>query len=113
MSHTNDLERIENTSSNEHFQDVLARGLADPSRRAMLRRGVGLSAATMLPAIGACASSDSSAPKVLAEPLAAAQLRFTAVSKSIEDTLKLPAGYTARVLHATGDPLDKIGRAHV
>ena len=106
MSHTNDLERIENTSSNEHFQDVLARGLADPSRRAMLRRGVGLSAATMLPAIGACASSDSSAPKVLAEPLAAAQLRFTAVSKSIEDTLKLPAGYTARVLHATGDPLD-------
>ncbi len=106
MTTHSDSMPIENTSNNEHFQDVLARGLADPSRRALLRRGVGLSAVTVLPAISGCASSDTGGLKTLAEPLAAAQLKFTPVTKSVLDTVVLPTGYTARVIHATGDRLD-------
>jgi len=106
MSNTHDLDQTENTSNNEHFQDVLARGLADPSRRALLRRGVGLSAATMLPAMTACGSGEATQMKALAEPAAAAQLKFTAVSKGIADAVVVPTGYTAKVIHATGDPID-------
>ncbi|MFM8556872.1 MAG: PhoX family protein [Betaproteobacteria bacterium] len=105
MTTHSDSMPIENTSNNEHFQDVLARGLADPSRRALLRRGVGLSAATVLPAVSGCASSDEGGLKMLAEPLSAAQLKFTPVTKSVLDTVVVPTGYTARVIHATGDRL--------
>ena len=106
MSHPDHSLSVENTSNNEHFQDVLARGLANPSRRAILRGGVGLSAATMLPVMSACGSTDATQMKTLAEPIAAAQIKFNAVAKSIADSVVLPAGYTAKVLHATGDPID-------
>ena len=33
-------------------------------------------------------------------------LDFTPVAKSIADTLVLPAGYTAAVVHATGDSIN-------
>jgi secreted PhoX family phosphatase len=107
MSHPDHSLPVENTSNNEHFQDVLARGLANPSRRAILRGGVGLSAATMLPVMSACGSTDATQMKTLAEPIAAAQIKFNAVAKSIADSVVLPAGYTAKVLHATGDPIDR------
>lgn len=106
MSHPDHSLPVENTSNNEHFQDVLARGLANPSRRAILRGGVGLSAASIFPVMSACGGTDGPKMITLAEPIAAAQIKFNAVAKSIADSVVLPAGYTAKVLHATGDPID-------
>jgi secreted PhoX family phosphatase len=103
MSH-HDLDDIDcNPTANEHFREVLDRGLKSPARRSLLRGGVGLTAVSTLPLLSACGSSgDDGFPK-LAAPLAA--LSFTAVGKSIADQVQVPAGYTVRVLHATGDPL--------
>lgn len=102
MSH-HDLDDVDyNTSNNEHFQQVLDRGLSSPSRRNILRGGVGIAAAASLPMLPGCGSDDSiptlSAPST--------GLSFSAVGKSIADQVTVPAGYTVTVLHATGDRLD-------
>jgi hypothetical protein len=39
-------------------------------------------------------------------------LAFSAISKSILDQVVLPAGYTAKVLHATGDTLNAAAPAY-
>ncbi|MEY2776182.1 MAG: hypothetical protein RLY30_280, partial [Pseudomonadota bacterium] len=103
MSH-HDLDEVIdcNTSNNEHFQQVLDRGLASPSRRSILRGGVGIAAAASIPMLPGCGSDDSiptlSAPST--------GLSFSAVGKSIADQVTVPAGYTVTILHATGDRLD-------
>ena len=91
MSHPNDSFPVENTSNNEHFQDVLTRGLANPSRRAILRGGVGITAGSLLPVMSAC-GTDATQMKALAEPVAAAQIKFNAVAKSLADSVILPPG---------------------
>ena len=86
-----------NTSGNTHFQDVLSQSLRDPGRRGLLRGGLGLAGLAMLPG---CASV---APTAAAT---AQTLGFSAVEKSLQDTVILPPGYQYSVLHATGDALD-------
>lgn len=83
-----------NTSPNEHFADVLAK--ASMSRRSLIRGGVGLFAVGSLPMLAACGGGDDVVEK---------KLSFSAVGKSIADSVVLPAGYTFSVLHATGDRL--------
>ena len=83
-----------NTSPNEHFADVLAK--ASMSRRSLIRGGVGLFAVGSLPMLAACGGGDDVVEK---------KLSFSAVGKSIADSVVLPAGYTLSVLHATGDRL--------
>ena len=83
-----------NTSSNEHFAEVLAK--ANLSRRSIIRGGVGLFAVGSLPMLAACGGGDDVVEK---------KLGFNAVGKSIADNIVLPAGYTFSVLHATGDRL--------
>ena len=83
-----------NTSSNEHFAEVLAK--ANLSRRSIIRGGVGLFAVGSLPMLAACGGGDDEPQKALS---------FSAVGKSIADSVVLPAGYTFSVLHATGDRL--------
>jgi secreted PhoX family phosphatase len=95
-SHADDLNC--NTSNNEHFNEVLERSLKQPTRRGFLRGTVGLSAAAALPALSACGGSDDAAPSP--------SLSFNAVEKSVDDIVKVPAGYVVQVVHATGDPLD-------
>jgi secreted PhoX family phosphatase len=87
-----------NTSANEHFSDVLERSLQQPTRRGFLRGTVGIGAVAALPALSACGGSDDAAP--------APSLTFNAVEKSLDDIVKVPAGYVVQVVHATGDPLD-------
>ncbi|MEY4863409.1 MAG: hypothetical protein RLZ51_1504, partial [Pseudomonadota bacterium] len=86
-----------NNSSNEHFQQVLGKSLAQPTRRGFLRGTVGLTAAAALPVLPACGGSDDST---------AASLGFSATEKSVDDIVKVPAGYVVQVIHATGDALD-------
>ncbi len=93
-----------NTSGNASFESVLQTRL---SRRSILRGSLGTTAGVLLGAVGvtACGGSDD-------DPLPAAppstrldRLSFGAVGKSLADSVALPAGYTATVLYALGDPL--------
>ncbi|MEI7786477.1 MAG: PhoX family phosphatase [Betaproteobacteria bacterium] len=97
-----------NTSTNEHFQDVLKTGLASPQRRMILRGGLGLAAASSLPMMGGLSSPAYAAtapglPSLGASPIA---LGFAATGKSLADAVTVPSGYTVRVVHATGDRFD-------
>ena len=94
-----------NTSSNEHFDSVLAVRM---SRRNLLRGGLAGTAGVLLGSVGlaGCGGSDPApapppAPATPAEKL----LAFTAVPKSLADVVSVPPGYSAAVLYALGDPL--------
>jgi uncharacterized protein len=90
-----------NDSPNEHFSTVLNARL---SRRGLLRGGAVSVAGAMLGSMGlsACGSSDNNDDKpVVPEKL----LGFQAVAKSLADTVSVPAGYTASIIYALGDPL--------
>ncbi len=100
-----------NTSSNEQFSTVMNARL---SRRNMLRGGAATAATALLSTFGltACGGSDddpvTAAPPVVTTPPPASVeklLGFTAVGKSLADTVVVPAGYTASVIYALGDPL--------
>lgn len=90
---------MKKTFSSECFQSIIQRTLASPSRRNILRGGVGLSLLGLIP--GALQST-------LASPQAkppGSPLNFEAVGKSLLDGVQLPEGYRYTILHATGDPL--------
>jgi len=92
-------EENSNTSTNPSFDSILQARL---SRRGLLRGGVGTVGTAMLGglAVSACGGGN--------DAVAAPQERllgFAAVPKSLADTVSVPAGYTATVLYALGDPL--------
>lgn len=94
-----------NTSANPSFQDVLDARL---SRRGAMRLGIGTAGAAVLGSVGlpACGGGSGGGGPAAAggvgTPLA---LQFAAVPKSTADQVTVPAGYTARVVHATGDSI--------
>ena len=96
MSH-HDHDPVFNTSGNPHFQEVLAQSLQNPSRRGLLRGGLGLAGLAMLPGCASLTSGMAAAPSALG---------FAAVEKGLLDQVMLPPGYQYSVLHATGDALD-------
>lgn len=89
-------ERDYNTSSNPRFEDVLNARL---SRRGLLRGGVGTAATAVLGGLGvtACGGGDGDG--------SIDKLTFASVPKSLADVVTVPAGYTASVIYALGDPL--------
>lgn len=95
-------EEDSNTTHNPTFDAVLHARL---SRRGLLRGGVGTFGTAMLGGLGvsACGGGDDAAPAAAAP--AEKLLAFTAVPKSLADVVAVPAGYTASVLYALGDPL--------
>ncbi|UTA79474.1 PhoX family phosphatase [Halomonas sp. XH26] len=89
--------RLFNQSSNQPFADVLAQHV---SRRAVMRGGLGLAAASMLGFGGAAqALASNGAQKT---PLT---LAFEAVQGSLTDAVVVPEGYIAQVLVPWGTPL--------
>ena len=107
-------EEESNTSPNPTFDSVLQARL---SRRHVLRGSIGGAATALLGSLSltACGGSeddDGSPTPASAEKL----LGFTAVGKSLADSLVVPVGYTATVLYALGDPLTastaRIARRH-
>jgi secreted PhoX family phosphatase len=96
MAHPDD-DAIHNTSGNPHFQDIIASTLQNPSRRNLIRGGLGLAALSTVPFLAACGGGEEEGGKGLG---------FDSVGKSLLDEVLLPAGYTYQVLHATGDRLD-------
>lgn len=99
-----------NNSPNEQFSAVLNTRL---SRRSILRGGIASAAGALLGSVGLAACGGSSNGPVAALPETSTPapvppeklLGFSAVPKSIADSVIVPAGYTATVLYALGDPL--------
>ena len=89
----------DNPSEQPHFQTVLAASLKNPSRRQLIRGALGLAGLGLL--------SDSLIPFANAATgtNAEARLGFSALQKSLLDSVQLPAGYSYKILHASGDPL--------
>ncbi len=94
-----------NASANPHFASVLDARL---SRRGLLRGSVATAAGALFGSAGlvACGGGDDavSVPAAAAEP-PLTRLGFGAVAKSLADAVVVPAGYSASVLYALGDPL--------
>ncbi|MEJ5989210.1 PhoX family phosphatase [Ramlibacter sp. PS3R-8] len=89
-----------NTSANRSLLDVLDARL---SRRNAMRVGLGTAGAAVLTACGGggvAAADDAPASD------RSLRLSFEAVAKNTADRVTVPAGYTAEVLYAKGDPLD-------
>ena len=99
-----------NTTANPDFDSVLKARL---SRRSLLRGGLGTVATTLFGGISvaACGGSDGDEPAP-ATPGAVTTLGFTAVAKRTADELSVPAGYTATVIYALGDPLSAATTAY-
>ncbi len=97
-----------NTSDNPSINSVIQARL---QRRGFLRAGVGTAGSALLGslALAGCGGGDDpvAAASVAPAPVAPAGvvLGFTAVAKSTADLVTIPAGYTATVLYALGDPL--------
>ena len=93
-----------NDSQNEHFNTILNARL---SRRNLLRGSLASAATAVLGATGlsACGSDNGPLEPVTPAPAPEKLLAFGAVSKSLADAVIVPAGYTATVLYALGDPL--------
>ena len=109
MSHHPE-EPILNTGNAPHFQDVLEKGLEQPSRRQLIRGGFGLASLGAAQAVGltaagalVAASNEAEAAQGMVRPKS---LGFEAVGKSIDDAVLLPPGYSDKVIHATGDAMD-------
>src|SRR5690606_24329564 len=93
-----------NTSSNEHFQDVVERARG---RRGFLKSGLGLSAAMFLAGpLAACGGSSGNGGGEGAEaPPGSSLLGFKAIPISTEDTIMVAEGYTATPFVPWGTPL--------
>jgi hypothetical protein len=85
-----------NESNNEHFSAILQTRL---SRRSLLRGGAASAAGAVFGSLGlsACVTDEKGPSEKL--------LGFNAVAKNLADAVTVPAGYTASVLYALGDPL--------
>ncbi|HSW14606.1 MAG TPA: PhoX family phosphatase [Solimonas sp.] len=107
MSHRDQEEDtvIANNSQNPHFAEVLQARL---SRRQALLGGLSATTAAVFGGLGlsGCDSNDDNDTTVTPPPgPVAPKLNFSAVDKALFDHVGLPAGYTATVLYALGDPI--------
>jgi uncharacterized protein len=102
LHHLADDEQDLNTSRNPSFNAVLDARL---SRRSLLRGGVGTAATAVLGSWGLAACGGGDDDPVSTGPVALDKVGFAAVGKSLADAVVVPAGYTATVIYALGDPL--------
>lgn len=94
MSHSYSDGRSLNGSPNATFEQILEARL---SRRGLLKGAAALAAISALPlSLGACASTGLRRE---------GRLGFSGITVSTADAVRVPAGYSAKVLYAWGDPV--------
>src|SRR5215510_9352998 len=93
-----DDDNASNNSGNQTFQEVVASRI---SRRGFLGGGLAAAAALSLGSVNALLRAVPASAKAAGGPL----LGFQGIQVSTADTVVVPAGYTARVLIAWGDPV--------
>jgi len=95
-----------NDTPNEHFSEILDKRI---SRRNLLRGSVASAISVMMGSATLTACGGGDAAPVVTKPEtpvpAEKLLGFSAVGKSLADLVTVPAGYTATVIYALGDPL--------
>ncbi len=89
-------EEHSNHSTNPHIADILAARL---TRRQALKGGMTATTAALFGGLGLSACDDDS------DSVNAPKLAFTPVAKGLQDFISVPAGYSATVLYAMGDPI--------
>ncbi|WP_166254494.1 PhoX family protein [Marinobacter salicampi] len=99
-----------NTSSNRTFDSVVSARL---SRRQLLKGSASAATIGVIGALGLSACGSSSSDSTPAQPGSGQpttgtprSLGFEAVPTSLEDRVRVPAGYRAEVLFAKGDPIE-------
>lgn len=103
-AHTTDSDDVgHNTSNNPTFEQILE---ARMSRRGLLKGSFALVATSLLGAGLSSCGGDSASTGGTTTTTPSLTLSFNAVAKSVADALSVPAGYTATVLLATGDPIN-------
>lgn len=111
MSHDQDEGEPTNLSENPTFESILEQRI---SRRKVVSGGLVAAIATTFGgfALLGCSDDDNNdnalppPPPPTVPPPAPLALGFTAVAKSLADSVIVPAGYTASLLYAEGDPID-------
>ena len=100
---------MDNSNGNyqsKHFNMVLDEAMADPTRRQILRGGLGLGALSFLGLAG-CAGGDTVS-------LPAQALNFTATPlNQTYDGVSVPSGYKVQVLYKLGDPINATTPAYL
>lgn len=94
-----------NTSSNEHFNDIIDQRM---NRRDVMKLSAGLIGSAFFGSFLTGCNNDDNSAATTSAAAAAALLSFTPVAKNLSDVVTLPAGYTANVLYRVGDPI-KLG----
>lgn len=105
QAQNNDVDFDADIITNESHNDYLGEWVETRvSRRQVLGGGLGAGAAMMLGsfALAGCDDDDPTSTPVAGAPA----LGFTAVAKSLDDIVYVPAGYSFSVLYALGDPID-------
>ena len=97
-----DHDPVTNRSDNQTFDSVLIKYI---SRRGLMQGTGGAAAMTMLGSVALVACSDDDDNNGGGDTDTPTSLGFTAVPHSDADTVLIPAGYSARVLYALGDPI--------
>ncbi len=99
-----DDDGVSNPSANTHLHDVVERAIAaQPSRRALLKSGLGIAAVPFLGGLAACGGGDDDPAPVAATP--ERMMGFTGVATSSADSIVVPAGYIATPFLPWGEPL--------
>jgi secreted PhoX family phosphatase len=98
MAKKDDDNLVSNTSGNSHFNDIVQARL---SRRGFLGGGLALGAAASIGGVSGLLNSMPALARHSRGPL----LGFAGIAVSTADDVVVPAGYSANVLIAWGDPL--------
>ncbi|MBL8328772.1 MAG: PhoX family phosphatase [Rubrivivax sp.] len=96
-----------NPSQNPTLDQLIERAQRQPSRRMILRGGLGVATLPFLTGLAACGGGDDA----VAAPPAEKMLGFDAVRTSTADTVVVPAGYVATAMLPWGDPINDLAPA--
>ena len=96
-----------NRSSNTSIHDV-----CDPSRRTVLRGGLGALASSFLAPLSAIGGAAALSACATSGSAGASLLGFKSVAISLADTIVVPEGYSVQVIAPWGDPVGLSGEDH-
>lgn len=96
-----------NLSSNPSIHDV-----SDPSRRLVLRGGLGALASRFLAPLGAVGGASALTACASLGQRSAAHIGFKSVAINTADGISIPEGYMAHVIAAWGEPVGIAGKNH-
>lgn len=101
-----DDDGISNPSFNHHLTQLVDDAIArQPSRRALLKTGLGLAAVPFLGGLAACGGGGDEATPVTTPPTTERLLGFQGIPVAGDDTVSVPAGYVATAFLPWGTPL--------